>query len=67
VTRSFAFEPELVAGTAVEHRAAGFERLSKRFLIHEADHEDAACDGVLNDRGEQAGEFGEIEIHVFVQ
>jgi hypothetical protein len=39
---AFALHPKLVARAAVEGDEAGFDGLAEGFLVHEADHEDAA-------------------------
>src|SRR5262245_53840659 len=59
----FAFQPELVAGAAVEHGVAGFDGLAKGFFVHEADHQDAAGFPVLDDSGYEAVELREIKFH----
>src|SRR5579871_2507183 len=53
MTGRLAFEPELVSRPAIEGSEAGFDGFSKRFLIHEADHEHAAGNVVLNHRGDR--------------
>ena len=63
VAGAFALEPELVARAAVEGGEAGFDGLAEGLFIHEADHEDAAGGVILNDGGDQAVRFFEIEIH----
>jgi hypothetical protein len=64
VTGRFAFEPELVPGPAEEGCEAALDGLSKRFFVHEAEHEDAAGLMVLNDGGHEPVEFAEVEFHV---
>src|SRR5260370_11338403 len=59
-----AFEPELIARAAVKCRVAGFDRAAEGFVVHEADHQDAAGLVVLNDGRYQAVQFAEIEIHM---
>jgi hypothetical protein len=64
VARCFAFEPQLVAGAAIEGGESGLHRLLERFLIHETDHEDAARRIVLNDGRNEAAELAEVQIVV---
>ena len=64
VAGAFALQPEFLARAAVEGGEAGLDGLAKGFFIHVADHEDAAGSVVLNDGGDQAVRFFEIEIHV---
>ncbi len=67
MTGAFAFEPELVARAAIEGCEAGFDRFAEGFLVHEAEHEDAAGGLILDDGGNQAVEFAEIEMHVSIK
>ena len=59
----FALQPELVARAAVEGGKAGLDRLAPGLFVHEADHQDAAGGVVLNDRGDEAVEFCEVQSH----
>ena len=61
---AFALQPQLLPRAAVEGGEAGLDGFAKGFFIHEADHEDAAGGVVLNDRGDQAVDFCEIQIHM---
>jgi len=63
VAGRFALFPELVAAAAVEGGEAGLDGGVEGFAVHEADHEDAAGGVVLNDGGDQAAGFVEVEIH----
>jgi len=56
-----AFLPELGAGAAEESDVAGAEGEGEGVGIEEAEHEDLAGGGVLNDAGEEAAGFGEVE------
>ena len=61
---AFALEPELPAGAAIERGEAGLDGLAEGFLVHVADHEDAPGGVVLNDGGDEAVAFLEIQSHV---
>ena len=63
VAGALTFEPELAAGAAIEGGETGLDGETEGFLIHVADHEDAASGVVLNDRRDEAVGFLEIEIH----
>jgi hypothetical protein len=66
MARRFTFHPELIARAAEERDEAGFNGLAKRLLVHEADHQHAPGLLVLNDGGEDAVEFREVEIHLSI-
>ena len=63
VAGGFTLQPELVARAAEEGGEAGFDGLPKCLFVHEADHQHAAGGVVLNDGGDEAVEFCEIQIH----
>jgi hypothetical protein len=64
VARRFTLEPELLARAAVEGGEAGVDGLAECFVVHEAEHEDAAGRVVLDDGWDEAAvEFREVEIH----
>ncbi len=63
MTGGLALEPKLVAGAAIKGGEAGLHSLAEGLFVHEADHENAAGGGVLNDRGDEAVEFAEVQIH----
>ena len=63
VAAGLALGPQLVAGAAVEGYVAGLKRLVERLLVHEAQHENLAVVGILNDgRGESPHLF-KIDLH----
>src|SRR5262249_10157093 len=57
VPRGLAFQPELVPRAAIKNGVSRFDRLAKRFFVHEADHEDAAGFPILDNGGDQSVEF----------
>src|SRR5262245_16422828 len=67
MARRFTFYPELIARTAEECREARLNSLLERFFIHEADHEHAVGDVVLNDRRYESVEFRIVQSHGGIQ
>ena len=65
VAAGLALHPELLAGARVEGDEAAGEGALERFGIDEAEHKDVAVVGVLNDGGDEAVHFVEINIHSF--
>ena len=63
VAGAFAFQPELLAGAAVEGGKAGLDGVAKGLFIHVADHQHAAGGVILDHGGDEAVGFFEIEIH----
>ena len=60
VARTFTFQPELLARTAIKGDVTGFDGLVKGFFVHEANHQDAARGLVLNDSGDKSVRFFEV-------
>ncbi len=66
VAAGFALHPELVAGAAPEGDKAGFAGFGPAFLVEEAEHQDLAGAGVLDDAGDQASGLGEVDAGLFI-
>jgi hypothetical protein len=64
VTAGFALSPQAVAGSAEKDRLAGSSRFCKRFIVHEAEHQDLAGAAVLDDGGNEAAAFLKCDLHV---
>jgi hypothetical protein len=63
VAGGLALEPELLARAAVEGGETGLDGAAEGFLVHVADHQDAAGIVILDDRRDQSVELGKIQIH----
>lgn len=66
ITRGLTFGPKAVAGAAPESDEACLDGFFVGFAIHEAEHEDLVGHGILDDSGDQALEFVEIDLHSFI-
>src|SRR5687768_319388 len=60
IARGFTLRPQAIFAAAEEGDLLFCYRLLECFLIHESQHEDDVCAGVLNNAGDQPIEFGEI-------
>jgi hypothetical protein len=58
------FLPQTIARAAEKYRLARPLRLSQCVGVHEAEHQDLAGAGVLNNRGNQPAAFFKCDIHV---
>ena len=58
-----ALEPKLIARSTEKRHETTLNRLAKRLVVHEADHQDAMGLMVLNDCGNQSALLAEIEFH----
>ena len=64
VAAGLAFFPEFVARAAEENHFAGALRFGERGRVHEAEHEDVTGAVILNDRGNEAAGFVEIDFKI---
>ena len=66
VARSFAFSPKAVTSAAPEGDETCLDSFFVGFAIHKAEHKDFIGHSILNDGGDQALEFVEIDLHSFI-
>jgi hypothetical protein len=63
IATGLAFGPQFVAGATVEGYVPSLKRLVERLLVHEANHENFAIIGILNDCRGESPHFLEIDLH----